>query len=79
MPGHDIDGEDSTEERCPVAPVSFVVLRFGLSFGKHVEDAVLAAFSPAHASLTEARQELPNGASAKQKVPLRHLLPLQRY
>ena len=39
MPGHHVDVEDSTEERCPVEPVSFVFFRFGLSFGEHIEDA----------------------------------------
>jgi hypothetical protein len=45
MPGHDIDGEDSTEERCPVEPVSFVFLRLALSFGEHVEDAALVCLT----------------------------------
>ena len=39
--GHDIDGEDSTEERCPVEPISFVFLRPALLFGEHVEGAAL--------------------------------------
>jgi hypothetical protein len=41
MPGHHIDGADSTEERCPVEPVSLVFLRLAFSFGEHVEDAGL--------------------------------------
>ena len=36
---HEIDGEDSTEERCPVDSVSFVFHRFGLSCGEHLECA----------------------------------------
>ena len=39
--GHDIDGEDSTEERCPIEPISFVFLRPALLFGEHVEGAAL--------------------------------------
>ena len=43
--GHDIDGEDSTEERCPIEPISFVFLRPALSFGEHVENVALVCIS----------------------------------
>ena len=41
MPGHHIDGKDSTEQRCPVEPVPFAFFRFGISFGEHAYDAAL--------------------------------------